>query len=195
MGMSKAQIEKSRKYWVAEEKKAKTRAAHSHEMHQRREQELAALAVPKVAAPMKHILQDTWGWHPGVHDGLDLICPPNEPIYAICKATVVRVSPSGWWGNGAPTDPVLKAKGDGIIVLRSVVDVGPITKGLDICYGHAEGAVVKVGQVVNAGDHIGHAGFANAWHVHLMLNTRSDTLGLGDRDPRPVYEYVMKHAA
>jgi murein DD-endopeptidase MepM/ murein hydrolase activator NlpD len=137
----------------------------------------------------EHILADSWGWHPGVHDGIDLICPPNEPLYAICKATVVRADAAGWWGKGAPADPVLKAKGDGIIVIRSLVDAGPIRKGMNLCYGHAEGAVVKAGQTVEAGDHIGHAGFANAWHTHFMVNMRKDALGLGDRDPKPVVDY------
>jgi murein DD-endopeptidase MepM/ murein hydrolase activator NlpD len=60
---------------------------------------------------------------------------------------------------------------------------------MNLCYGHAEGAVVKAGQIVEAGDHIGHAGFAVAWHCHFMVNMRKDALGLGDRDPRPVVDY------
>jgi hypothetical protein len=54
--------------------------------------------------------------------------------------------------------------------------------------------VVRAGETVEAGQRIGHAGFANAWHVHFMINARSDTRGVGDRDPRPFYEYAMKHA-
>lgn len=95
----------------------------------------------------------------------------------------------GWW-NKAPTGDV--AKGDGIIVLRCEVDRGPFRKGLNIGYGHAEKAVVREGQRVKAGDHIGHAGLAVASHVHVMINDRSDTRGVGDRDPRPYYEYAQK---
>jgi murein DD-endopeptidase MepM/ murein hydrolase activator NlpD len=123
-----------------------------------------------VHSPVSKILQDSWGWHPGIHDGLDVICLPAAPIFAMCKAKVVDVRASGWWGLGAPADPALKAKGDGIIQLEVLEDVGPFKKGMHIGYGHAEGAVVKVGQTVQAGQHLGHAGFANAWHIHLMVN-------------------------
>jgi murein DD-endopeptidase MepM/ murein hydrolase activator NlpD len=149
-------------------------------------------AKPRVVAPVKHIIADSWGWHPGVHDGIDLICPASEPLIAICHATVVRADAGGWWGLGAPADPVLRARGDGIIVLRSLVDAGPIRKGMNLCYGHAEHATVKAGQVVEAGDRIGTAGFANAWHVHFMVNMRSDAKGLGDRDPKPVVDFAVK---
>lgn len=146
-----------------------------------------------VAVPVGKVLADSWGWHPGVHDGLDLICPPSSPLLAICDGEIVRVAAGGWWGLGAPADPALRSKGDGVIILRSTVDVGPIKRGLNFVYGHAEGATVKAGQNVKAGQMIGHAGFANAWHVHLCVNGRDDTLGVGDRDPRPFYDYARKH--
>jgi hypothetical protein len=196
MAMSEQALKKSRALWVSREKDYKSKAAHAHEMHQLREKQLAELhsAKPKVVAPLKHILADSWGWHPGIHDGLDLICPASEPLFAICKATVVRADAGGWWGKGAPADPALKARGDGIVVIRSLVDAGPIQKGMNLCYGHAEHATVKTGQVVEAGDQIGHAGFANAWHVHFMVNMRKDVLGLGDRDPKPVVDFARAGA-
>jgi hypothetical protein len=146
-----------------------------------------------VARPLNHLITDSWGFHPGIHDGVDLICVPNAPIYAMVKGIVTRADPGGWWGLGAPSDPKLKAKGDGIIIVRSLANVGPFKKGINMCYGHAEGAVVKVGQHVHAGQRIGHAGFANAWHVHFMINDNSDTRGVGDRDPRPLIDYAFKH--
>jgi murein DD-endopeptidase MepM/ murein hydrolase activator NlpD len=154
---------------------------------------LTAAQKPKVAAPMKTVLEDSWGYHPPVHDGMDLICPPNEPIYAMTDGVVVRADAGGWWGKGAPADPKLKAKGDGIIVYRCTENAGPFKKGLNICYGHAENAKVKVGQKVVAGQPLGTAGLANAWHVHLMVNGRQDVLGLGDRDPRPFYDFARKN--
>jgi murein DD-endopeptidase MepM/ murein hydrolase activator NlpD len=190
MALTEAVLKRSRAAWVKRERNYKQKAQHAHEMHQLREKQLAALAVPKVSAPLAHILEDSWGWHPGVHDGIDLICPPSEPLLAICRATVIRADAAGWWGKGAPADPALKAKGDGIIVIRSLVDAGPIKKGMNLCYGHAEGAVVKAGQTVEPGQRIGHAGFANAWHCHFMVNSRNDALGLGDRDPRPVVDFA-----
>lgn len=189
MAMNREQLEHSRTLWVDRERGFKKSAAHAHEMHLLREKQLRELAAT-VTAPLKHILQDSWGWHPGVHDGIDLICPPDEPLIAICEAKVVRADAGGWWGLGAPADPALKARGDGIIILRSLIDAGPIRKGMNLCYGHAEHATVKAGQTVKAGDVIGKAGFANAWHTHFMVNMRADTKGVGDRDPKPVVDFA-----
>ena len=147
-----------------------------------------------VHSPVAKILADSWGWHPGIHDGLDVICLPAAPIFAMCKAKVIDVRAGGWWGLGAPTDPVLKAKGDGIIQIEVLETVGPFKKGMHIGYGHAEGAVVKVGQHVQPGQHLGHAGFANAWHVHLMVNNGSEgTRGVGTQEPRPLLDYAVKN--
>lgn len=146
-----------------------------------------------VAPPLAKIIADSWGWAPG-HDGIDLICPENSPAFAMIRSEVVRVSASGWWGKGAPSDPNLRAKGDGVIVLECLEDIGPFRKGLRVVYGHAERATVRVGDVVKAGEQVGHAGLANAWHLHMCVNGRSDTLGVGDRDPRPYYEYAARNA-
>lgn len=146
-----------------------------------------------VHTPVSRIITDSWGYHPGVHDGIDLICPPDATLYAICTGRVLRADPSGWWGLGAPSDPALKAKGDGIIVVRCQVSAGPFRPGLNFGYGHAEHAVVSAGDTVKAGDLIGKAGFANAWHVHLVVNGRSDAKGVGDRDPRPFTDYARSH--
>jgi murein DD-endopeptidase MepM/ murein hydrolase activator NlpD len=146
------------------------------------------------AAPTAKIIADSWGYHLGVHDGLDVICVPAAPIFAMVKAKVVDVRASGWWGLGAPTNPTLKAKGDGIIQLEVLENIGPFRKGMHIGYGHAEGAVVHVGQEVQAGQHIGHAGFAVAWHIHLMINDGGTMKGVGTRDPRPYLDYAVKHA-
>jgi murein DD-endopeptidase MepM/ murein hydrolase activator NlpD len=186
-------LRRSRALWVKREKEYKRKAEHAHQMHKRRERQLAELAqaaASRVVMPMKRITADSWGYHPGAHDGIDLICPPNEPLIAMCRATVVRVSDE-WWGLGNPGGAT-GDKGDGIIILRSLVDAGPFRKGLNLCYGHAEHPSVKVGQVVEAGQVIGKAGFANAWHVHFMVNGRSDTKGVGDRDPRPYLDYAKK---
>jgi murein DD-endopeptidase MepM/ murein hydrolase activator NlpD len=146
-----------------------------------------------VHTPVSRVITDSWGYHPGVHDGLDLICPANATLFALCDGVIVRADASGWWGKGAPTDPALKAKGDGIIVLRCTTNVGPFRDGLHMCYGHAEHAAVRVGEHVKAGDRIGKAGFANAWHVHFMVNARQDAKGIGDRDPRPFTDYARSH--
>jgi murein DD-endopeptidase MepM/ murein hydrolase activator NlpD len=147
-----------------------------------------------VHSPTTVIVQDDWGYHPGVHDGLDVITPPDPIIFAMCKAKVIDVRSNGWWGLGAPKDPKLKAKGDGIIQLEVVENVGPFKRGMHIGYGHAEKAMVHVGDRVRAGQAIGHAGFANAWHIHLMFNTGDTTKGIGNLNPRPFLDYARKHS-
>lgn len=139
------------------------------------------------------ILQDSWDFHPGIHDGIDVIVPPNAVLFAPVKCRVIDVRKDGWWGLGAPADPKVKAKGDGIIQLRVLEDVGPFKKGMHIGYGHAEKAMVRVGQTIQAGTPIGHAGLANAWHIHLMLNTGNDPRGIGNLNPRACLEYTKKH--
>jgi murein DD-endopeptidase MepM/ murein hydrolase activator NlpD len=153
----------------------------------------AHLNGPLVHTPTTVIVQDDWGFHPGIHDGLDVITPPDPVIFAMCKAKVIDVRSSGWWGLGAPKDPKLKAKGDGIIQLEVLENVGPFKKGMHIGYGHAEKALVRIGEIVRAGHAIGHAGFANAWHIHLMINTGNTTKGIGNLDPRPFLDYARKH--
>lgn len=143
-----------------------------------------------VSPPLALILEDSWGYHPPDHDGVDLICKPNAPLLAICKGKVVRADAGGWWSK-APSGDV--GKGDGIIVLRSLVDVGPFKPGLNFCYGHAEQPKVRVGDV-EAGQVIGSAGLARAWHAHFMVNGRTDAKGVGDRDPLPFVRFAKQHA-
>jgi hypothetical protein len=148
-----------------------------------------------VSPPLTKILQSSWGWTPPVHDGVDLICKENAPLLAICKAKVIRADAGGWWGKGAaPSNGHPVSDGDGIIVLRSLVDVGPFKPTLNFGYGHAEGATVSVGDVVEAGDVIGRAGWAVLPHIHLMANARTDAKGVGDRDPMPFVKYAIANA-
>jgi murein DD-endopeptidase MepM/ murein hydrolase activator NlpD len=157
----------------------------------RRERQLGGY----VAAPVRPILEHSWGWHPGVHDGVDLITEANDILYAICDGTVIDVRSSGWWGKGARASGGHSvADGDGIIQIRCDVDAGPFKKGMHFGYGHAEQATVAVGHKVKAGQVIGHAGFANAWHVHFMCNGGNTTRGVGDRDPWPFVAYALKQS-
>lgn len=141
-------------------------------------------------APMTaKVLEDSWGYHPPGHDGLDVITPEDAPIYAMCDGEVIRADNGGWWGK-VPSGDV--AKGDGIIIIRCSVNNGHFRKGHNICYGHAEGVRVKEGQKVKAGQHIGRAGLAVVPHIHLMVNNRTDDRGVGDRDPRPFYNQAQR---
>lgn len=155
----------------------------------------AKLRPRKVASPLAVIEADTWGWHPGQHDGLDLICPKDSTIFSMCDGVVVRADASGWWGKAPSGDVSL---GDGIIIVRCTIKAGPFRRGLNICYGHAEHAKVKVGDVVQAGQPIGKAGLAVVPHIHFMVNAlvpdpSSFVRGIGDRDPAPFYKYARKH--
>lgn len=153
-----------------------------------------------VSSPLAVITTDTWGWHPGVHDGLDLGCPEGEPLRAMVAGKIVRADAGGWWGLGAkpsPGHPI--SDGDGIVILEVGENVGPFRKGMHVGYGHAESARVKKGDHVEAGEIIARAGWANAPHVHLMVNNgkhrRADgtPLGIGDRDPAPFYRYARRN--
>lgn len=157
--------------------------------HMRRER---AERAKHVAAPVKPILGSSWGWHPGAHDGVDLITEGDDVLYAICDAEVIDVRSAGWWGKGAQASsghPI--SDGDGIIQLRCLTDVGPFRKGMHFGYGHAEKATVQAGQHVKAGQRIGHAGFARAWHIHFMANGGDTSMGVGDRDPMPYVRYAL----
>lgn len=145
-----------------------------------------------VAPPLNKILAHSNGWTGAHgHDGVDLICNANAPIYAICDAKVIDVRPGGWWGKGNPGGATAQ-KGDGIIQLECLIDNGPFKKGMHFGYGHAEKATVSLGEVVAAGEQIGHAGFANAWHVHFMVNSGKTDRGVGDRDPWPYVQYAER---
>ena len=154
----------------------------------------AELSGGSVAGPVDPILQHSNGFTSG-HDGVDLICEQDDVVYAICDARVIDVRAAGWWGKGAQAShghPI--SHGDGIIQIECLVDKGPFEKGMHFGYGHAEKAVVKVGQIVRAGQKLGHAGFANAWHLHFMVNGGHTTKGIGDRDPMPFVDFARKAA-
>lgn len=146
------------------------------------------VALKAVHRPVAKIIEDSWGFHPGVHDGIDVICQPNAPLFAMVKGRVIDVRAGGWWGK-APSGDV--AKGDGIVQLEVLETIGPFRKGYRIGYGHCEHAVVKVGQTVEAGDKLALAGLAVAWHIHLMYNTGNTPKGIGNIDPRHILDYAV----
>lgn len=154
----------------------------------RREQKLRY--SPRIARPLRKVTADSWGWTPPQHDGIDLICPEAAPIFAMVRARVTRADNGGWWGK-SPSGDV--SKGDGIVILQALETVGPIKKGMNLCYGHAERLTVQEGDIVKAGEQIGRAGLAVAWHIHFMVNVGEGTRGVGDRDPEPIYRYAMKN--
>ena len=146
-----------------------------------------------VCMPLARITDRSNGYS-SWHDGIDLICPRDAPGFAVCKSVVVRADNGHWWSKAAPRSWAIRSKGDGILVLRSLVDVGPIKKDMNFAYGHAEGMRVRKGQVVEAGHHVCRAGMANAPHFHFMVNMRRDARGLGDIDPWPILRWIQSNS-
>lgn len=177
---------RNRRLTDAETKRFKERANWRQRLRDRYE----SAAVSGVHRPVVKIITDSWGYHPGVHDGVDVITQPNAVCFAMVKSRIIDVRAGGWWGK-APSGDV--TKGDGIVQMEVLETVGPFKKGYHIGYGHQEKAVVREGQVVEAGDKIGHAGLAVAWHIHLMVNTGNTSKGIGNIDPRPLIDYAVKY--
>jgi murein DD-endopeptidase MepM/ murein hydrolase activator NlpD len=151
-----------------------------------------------VCYPVPNLVTDDWGWHPGVHDGVDLVCPWKQPLLAICTGKVVRVDADDWWGaNPQPSQGHPVSDGDGIVILESTTTDGPFQPGLHFCYGHAENAVAKEGERVKAGQMVAHAGWAIQPHTHFMVNNFKPSNGFytgrGDRDPMPYLNYAKKN--
>lgn len=173
----------------------RARAKARHPQIARGPRYYAQLSGGGVAVPVDPILEHSNGFGSG-HDGVDLICEADDVVYAICDAEVIDVRADGWWGLGAQAShghPI--EHGDGIIQIECLVDKGPFKQGMHFGYGHAENAVVRVGQKVKAGQKLGHAGFANAWHLHFMVNGGGTARGTGDRDPMPFVDFAKHHAA
>lgn len=146
---------------------------------------------PNVARLVQRMITDDNNYQPG-HDGIDVITFPDVPVFAPVRAEIFDVRKAGWWRLGAPKDPELLSKGDGIVQMKILETVGPFIKGRHIGLGHAEKALVKIGDVVKAGDRVAHSGFANAWHIHLMYNDGLTTKGVGNIDPQKILDYCMK---
>lgn len=146
----------------------------------------------RISSFLQKILQDSWGYHPGVHDGIDLISLPDVPIFAPVRARIFDVRSGGWWRLGAPS-PSIAAKGDGIVQMEVLDGKGPFHQGWHIGLGHAEKARVHEGQIVKPGQIVAHTGFANAWHIHLVYNDGSTTKGIGNHNPRAIVDYSEQH--
>lgn len=152
--------------------------------------------VRKVHPPLTLITTDDWGFVPGVHDGIDVTGKrPGLPVFAMVKCKVVDVRMSDWWGK-SPSGNV--ALGDGIVIVEILENVGPFKKGQHIGYGHTEQPnnvpIVKVGDVLEAGDQLGSLGLAVTPHIHLVLNnTPRLNDGIGNINPRAILDYSIKH--
>lgn len=146
-----------------------------------------------VHAPVSKLIDDAWGFHPGVHDGEDVISIEGAAAFAMVKCKIVDVRAHGWWHLGAPSSQKLRERGDGIVQMEVLANNGPFRKGMHIGYGHCVHPRVRVGQIVEPGEVVALVGFANAAHIHLMVNTGRTSKGVGNIDPRPLIDYAIKH--
>lgn len=166
---------------VVEEKRFKSREAW------RRRLRVKWATGSKVARLTNKIVTSAWGYHKGVHDGIDVQTPAGATLYAMVQSRVIDARASGW------ARPPAGSVGDGIVQLEVLENVGPFKKGMHIGYGHCEHAMVQVGQVVEAGAPIAKVGLAVTHHVHLMVNDGQTSKGIGTRDPRPLLNFAIRH--
>lgn len=147
----------------------------------------------QVAPPIKpsEVTEDSNGWAPPGHCGLDLITDGPRTIYAPIRSKVVDARNSGWYTKGASGDI---SKGDGVVRVEALEDWGNVKRGMIFGFGHAEGMKVSKGQIVEAGTPLAHTGYANAWHAHFFvgkpgIDTRDGCLPSGaGLDPKPFWD-------
>ncbi len=158
-------------------------------------------AGANVAAPVEPILGDSWGWHPGTHDGIDVTGRFEDEVVAMADGVIVDARPADWWGNSAlPSSGHPVSDGDGIVQIQITRSVGPFKAGDIIGYGHCEKAVVRKGQKVRAGQTIAQVGWAVTGHIHLMhrgpMTARERAsgrpAGVGTMNPRAILDYAVQ---
>jgi hypothetical protein len=146
-----------------------------------------------VHPPVARIIEDSWGFHPGVHDGLDVISIEGSAAFAMVKCKIIDARAHDWWHLGAPSSQALRRRGDGIVQMEVLGNNGPFKDGMHIGYGHCVHPRVRVGQIVEPGQVVALVGFANAAHIHLMVNDGKTMRGVGNIDPKPLVDYAVKH--
>ena len=149
----------------------------------------------KVAPPVapSDVTTDEWGWNPAAsHEGIDLITDGAKPLYACVRAKVIDARNSGWWTQGASGDI---SRGDGVVRIMALDEVGDVKKGMIFGYGHAENCQVKVGDIVEPGTRLANTGLANAWHTHWFVGDPGTDARDGTRDPRPFWDAFKKGKA
>lgn len=115
----------------------------------------------------------------GMHDGADWASSnPNEPMFAVADAKVVKAEPASGYGNW--------------VILGVTLSGGEYIEAL---YGHmsAENIFVKAGQTVTGGQKIalqGTEGYSTGPHLHFGIYPGGWSMG-GGVDPMP---YMMKEA-
>ncbi|MFI9409197.1 peptidoglycan DD-metalloendopeptidase family protein [Nocardia gamkensis] len=145
----------------------------------------AATATPSLAAgvgPLRRTLpmatgtftvSDTFGARGGAHKGVDLAAPDGTPIFSVSDGRVVAAGPASGFGNW--------------IVVDSVDTNG---RSYSAVYGHMwdSGVLVRPGDRVTAGQHIGavgSAGESSGPHLHFEIVPGGRFTGGRQIDPLP----------
>ncbi|WP_280251274.1 peptidoglycan DD-metalloendopeptidase family protein [Nocardia abscessus] len=145
----------------------------------------AATATPSLAAgvgrprrtlPMAtgtFTVSDTFGSRGGAHRGVDLAAPDGTPIFSVSDGRVVAAGPASGFGNW--------------IVVDSVDTNG---RSYSAVYGHMwdSGVLVRPGDTVTAGQHIGavgSAGESSGPHLHFEIVPGGRFTGGRQIDPLP----------
>ncbi|UGT66562.1 peptidoglycan DD-metalloendopeptidase family protein [Nocardia gipuzkoensis] len=145
----------------------------------------AATATPSLAAGVGRLrrtlpmatgtftVSDTFGSRGGAHRGVDLAAPDGTPIFSVSDGRVVAAGPASGFGNW--------------IVVDSVDTNG---RSYSAVYGHMwdSGVLVRPGDTVTAGQHIGavgSAGESSGPHLHFEIVPGGRFTGGRQIDPLP----------
>lgn len=146
----------------------------------------AATATPALAAeagpldrtwPMAagtFSISDVFGSRGGGHRGIDMAAPDGTPIFAVADGVVVAAGPASGFGNWIVVDSVDPRNG----------------RAYSAVYGHMwdHGVLVRVGEQVRVGQHIGavgSAGESSGPHLHFEIVPGGRFTGGRQIDPMP----------
>jgi murein DD-endopeptidase MepM/ murein hydrolase activator NlpD len=115
------------------------------------------------------------------HSGIDIWMPDETPVNCVFGGEVICVGNAGrpMWGNGCgyfndDNGGIGKIE---VLTTDRTIDYGGKRRPFKITYGHMSSSVVRVGQVIGAGQRIGRSGIGGGWpHVHLDFNINAPNL-------------------
>lgn len=130
----------------------------------------------KVGTPYRK--QGSW-WSDGIHKGVDFPCPAGTDVLAIADGKVIGI---GCWGSAFGKESVVIKHGE-----------------LYVIYAHLMKCLVKVGDKIVQGQHIGesggrvdtaehkaHDGNTSGPHLHVEAHTKPNWSKNGHVDPMPL---------
>ncbi len=120
----------------------------------------------------------------GSHAGVDISMAEGTPLIALCRGTIAAVSHT-WYSSS-------NGKGQGLVTIKSGVQVGPFPPGTMFGYGHPDTIFVKVGDTVEAGERIALSGNPGGGpHLHFFVNTAGVAGGNGNTNPTAIAKALL----